>query len=172
MNQHFTIEVFLYHIEPKIWRKFSIPSEATLGDLHECIQKAMGWSNEQEHEFLHGKGKKLDQVISHKGHEYRDQPFFTDEASITLSQFVGRKRIPLRILYRYDLIVEWIHVIVIKAKTEEESPDAFMIDGERACPIENSGGAHEYIACLNGESRWMQKGYDPEVFDISSVKLS
>ena len=45
------VRVFLYGIEPEIWRRFSVPDELTFEEFHEVIQKAMGWEDEGQHEF-------------------------------------------------------------------------------------------------------------------------
>ena len=170
-SEHFTVHLFLYDIEPKIWRRISVPSTFTFAQFHQVIQKSMGWLNLQEHEFLHGKGKKKDQLIGASDNEHADSTFFQNEESITLAEFVGRKKLPLRLLYRYDLMEEWIHEIVIEAKDANPSATPLLLEGERACPPEDSGGAWEYKACLAGEAQWMEDDYDPEYFDPSSVKL-
>ena len=170
-SEHYTIKVFLYDIEPQIWRRFSIPAESHFGQLHKAIQKAMGWLDLQQHEFLHGKGKKLDQLIGSSDSDHAGAPFFQDETKVVLDDFVGRKRLPLRILYRYDLTEEWIHEIVVEAKEENTSTKPLMLEGERACPLEDSGGTWEYKACLAGESEWMEDDFDPEAFDPSKVKF-
>ena len=170
-TDHFNIKIFLYEIEPLIWRKFSVPANYNFAQLHQTIQKAMGWMDLQEHEFLHGKGKKLDQLIGSADSDHASSPFFKNENDIILSHFVGRKKLPLRILYRYDLMEEWVHEIVIEAKEEKDLTIPFMLAGERACPLEDSGGAWEYKACLEGESNWMEDDYDPEVFNLKDIRF-
>jgi len=170
-TEHFTIKIFLYHIEPIIWRRFSIPCNTTFEQLHQVIQKSMGWLDLQDHEFLHGKGKKLDQIIGAESNDHAASPFFQNEKDIILSKFVGRKKLPLRILYRYDFAEEWVHEIVIEAKTENNSDQPILLEGERACPIEDSGGPWEYKACLEGESSWMDDSFDPDAFDFTKVKF-
>lgn len=169
--EHFTAKIFLYEIEPLIWRRFSFPSNFTFAQLHHTIQKVVGWNNEQGHEFLHGKGKKLDQIIGTLDNDLAKSPFFKNESDIVVSKFAGKKRLPLRILYRYDFYEEWIHEIVIESKSENSSPIPILLEGERACPPENTGGAWEYKSCLAGESNWFDEKYDPELFDPSQVKL-
>ena len=170
-TEHFTIKIFLYDIEPLIWRRFTVPSDYTFEQLHKAIQKAMGWDNLQEHEFLHGKGKKLDQIIGSKDNDLAKAPYFQNENDIVLQDFIGRKKLPLRILYRYDFAEEWIHEIIVEAKNENDTAKPTSLEGERACPPEDSGGAWEYKACLEGESEWMDAHYDPEKFEASKVKF-
>lgn len=171
MNLHYTVKIFLYEIEPLIWRRFSFPAESTFADLHDTIQKVMGWNCEQGHEFLHGKGKKLDQIIGSLDNDHAKASFFQNEGEVKVSEFMGKKRFPVRILYRYDFYEEWIHEIVIEAKCENSSKSAILLEGENACPPENCGGAKEYLACLAGESEWFDPEYDPEAFDASKVSL-
>jgi len=168
---HYTLKIFLYEIEPLIWRKVSVPASYTFKQLHQAIQKSMGWLDLQQHEFLHGKGKKLDQLIGSADSDHASSSFFQDEADVTLSAFIGRKKLPLRILYRYDLAEDWIHEITFEEKTANDSEKPIIIGGERACPIEDSGGPWEYKACLAGEAQWMENDYDPEAFDPSKIKF-
>ena len=39
---------------------------------------------------------------------------FQDEAVLTVAGFLGKRRLPIRILYRYDFADEWIHEIVFE----------------------------------------------------------
>jgi len=57
------VKVFLYGIQPQIWRRFSISTDATFIALSNAIQAAMGWEDKHPHEFRHGKGKRLVDVI-------------------------------------------------------------------------------------------------------------
>lgn len=171
MSDSFTVKIFLYDIEPAIWRRINVPGEITMAKFHTIIQQAMGWEDRQAHEFLHGKGKKLDQIIAAADHDHAGAPYHQDETKIKLADFVGRKRLPLRLLYRYDFAEDWIHEIVVEAKEPTDSNKPTLIDGERACPPEDSGGPWEYKSCLAGESDWLDPRYDPEVFDPNKVKL-
>ena len=98
------VKVFLYGIQPKIWRQFSIPGEADFLQFSDAIQAVMGWENKHPHEFRHGKGKRLTDVIGPVG--LADQVpkggEFQDELKVTLADFIGKKRLPMRLLYRYD----------------------------------------------------------------------
>lgn len=168
-TEHYTIKIFIYEIEPQIWRRFSVPTTVNFFQLHQIIQRAMGWLDLQEHEFLHGKGKKLDQIIGDTSNDHASSDFFRNEKKVLLADFVGRKKTPLRILYRYDFTEEWIHEIVIESKDNNSTDQPVMLEGKKACPIEDSGGAWEHKACLEGESEWMEDGYDPDHFDIGEV---
>jgi hypothetical protein len=169
MNSYI-LKIFLYETEPQVWRRFSIPETATFSELHQMIQKAMGWHDEQAHQFRYGKGRHLKQVIADSRKEVGPADEYTDEKDITLAQFAGRRKLPLRMMYRYDFFDEWTHEIVIEEKSEDiEAPK--LLGGERACPPEDCGGPFGYKECLAGYAEWMDDDYDPEVFDAGSVQL-
>jgi hypothetical protein len=165
------VKVFLYGIQPQIWRRFSIPMDATFLVLSDAIQAAMGWANKHPHEFRHGKGKRLVDVIGPIGLEDQTAGEFQDEAQLTLAEFLGRRKLPIRILYRYDFADEWIHEIVFEKREEGEGGPG-SLEGARACPPEDFGGTFQYMQALHGEIEWMNPGYDPEAFDPKAVSFA
>lgn len=172
-NERVAVRVFTYGIQPKIWRTFTISSSANFLQLSDAIQAAMGWENKHPHEFRHGKGKRLVDVIGPVGLADQTIGEFQDELKITIADYMGRKRLPLRLLYRYDFADEWIHELVFEkrlAGTPEE-PGPKMIAGERACPPEDFGGAFQYMQAAAGEIEWAHPGYDPEKFDPAEVNF-
>lgn len=165
------VKVFLYGIQPQIWRRFSISSDTSFARFSEVIQAAMGWSNKHPHEFRHGKGKRLVDVIGPVGLEDQVLGEFQDEATLSVGSFLGRRRLPIRILYRYDFADEWIHEIVFE-KREPGDGSPTLIDGARACPPEDFGGTFQYMQALHGEIEWMHPGYDPEAFNPQAVDFT
>ena len=169
----FLLRVFLYQIEPEIWRRFSIPATATFKQLHNAVQQTMGWQDKHWHEFRHGKGKALLDVIGPDHEEIEKGENFQEENKVTLQDFVGRRHFPLRFLYRYDFKDEWVHEIVIEDRTEDGEDDLpVLLEGERACPPEDCGGAFGYMAALKGDLMWLDDDYDPARFDPGKVKFS
>lgn len=167
------VKVFLYGIQPPIWRRFSIDASATFLELNDAIQAAMGWDNKHPHEFRHGKGKRLVDVIGPVGLEDQTPGEFQDETRLTIADFLGRRRPPIRILFRYDFADEWIHEVVFESRVEgEPGQGPQMIEGERNCPEEDSGGTFQYMQALHGDTEWMRPGYDPEAFDIGAVDFA
>lgn len=162
------VKVFLYRITPEIWRQFSISASSTFGELHDAIQDAMGWENKHPHEFRHGKGKRLVDVIGPVGLQDQTPGEFQDELQVTIEEFIGRRRLPVRLLYRYDFAEDWIHEVVFEDRTTGEGGPV-LLGGARACPPEDFGGAFAYMQALHGEIGWYQRGYDPEVFDPKKV---
>lgn len=166
----YVIKIFLYEVEPLVWRRFTVPGSAAFADLHGIIQKAMGWNDEQAHQFRHGKGRHLDQVVSNTRDEVGPRDTFTDEKDITLAEFVGRRRLPIRLMYRYDFFDSWTHELVIEEKVEDGGAPK-LLGGGRACPPEDCGGPFGYKQCMEGFAEWMDDDYDPEAFDAKAIKL-
>jgi hypothetical protein len=165
------VKVFLYGIQPQIWRRFSISRDVTFIQLSDAIQSAMGWQNKHPHEFRHGKGKRLMDVIGPVGLQDQVLGDFQDETQLTVADFIGKRRLPIRILYRYDFADEWVHEIVFE-KREDGSGGPQMIDGARACPPEDFGGTFQYMQALHGEIEWMNPGYDPQSFNPKAVDFT
>ena len=115
MNSYI-LKIFLYETDPQVWRRFSVPETATFSELHQIIQKAMGWNDEQAHQFRYGKGRHLKQVIANTNEQVGPGDEFTDEKDITIAQFAGRRKLPVRLMYRYDFFDDWTHELVIEEK--------------------------------------------------------
>ena len=164
------VKVFLYGIQPQIWRCFSISTDVTFVAFSDAIQAAMGWDNKHPHEFRHGTGKRLVDVIGPIGLEDQTVGEFQDEAVLTVGAFLGKRRLPLRILYRYDFADEWIHEIVFEKRVAGEGGPQ-MLGGARACPQEDCGGTFQYMQALHGDIEWMHPGYDPEAFDPAAISF-
>ncbi|MFK7849714.1 MAG: plasmid pRiA4b ORF-3 family protein [Akkermansiaceae bacterium] len=162
------VKVFTYGIQPKIWRQFSINCSVTFLELSDAIQAAMGWENKHPHEFRHGKGKRLVDVIGPVGLQDQTLGDFQDETKVRVLDYMGRRRLPLRMLYRYDFADEWIHELVFEKRVDGSAPPK-VLDGARACPPEDFGGAFQYMQALAGEIEWAHPGYDPEHFDPKEV---
>ena len=87
-----TIKVFLYGIQPQIWRRFSISTQVSFVALSDAIQAAMGWDNKHPHEFRHGKGKRLVDVIGPIGLQDQVLGDFQDEAQLRQGKNADWKR--------------------------------------------------------------------------------
>ena len=171
-TDRFTVKVLLYAIEPVISRRFSIRATANFKDFHRALQDAMGWRDVHLHEFRHGKGKRLTKVIADDDPDVVKGDEFKEQTTVTLASFVGRRELPLRLLYRYDFNEDWIHEITIEEKsTGEKSTKPIIIDGERACPPEDCGGPELFMDALRGELEFLDDRYDPAHFDPKKVKF-
>jgi hypothetical protein len=171
-TDRFSLKVLLYNIDPVIWRRFSIPATATFKDFHRALQDAMGWEDKHLHEFRHGKGKRLTNVIAADDPDVFKGDDFQEESTVTLASFVGRRSLPIRLLYRYDFTEDWVHEITIEEKsTGEKATTPLLLEGKRACPPEDCGGPEFFMDSLAGDLEFLDERYDPAVFDPKKVKF-
>ena len=48
----YTLRITLNGSKPPIWRRVAVPSDIVLGELHDVIQIAMGWTDSHLHQFI------------------------------------------------------------------------------------------------------------------------
>jgi hypothetical protein len=173
------LEVMLSHVKPPVWRHLQVPGNANLGWLHAVIQVAVGWTNSHLHQFLAG-----ERVFSDPAFELDDfegsRPV-VDEQKVTLMQVAPRQGDELS--YEYDFGDSWAHrIVVVKVLEPDPAADrvAYCLDGARACPPEDCGGARAYADLLkiirNPEHKehkamleWLGRPFDPEAFDLDKI---
>lgn len=168
------LKVTLEGVVPPIWRRVVVPSEFTLYELHHVIQVAMGWEDCHLHDFAIKR-----QRYAVPGAEVIDGSL---DETVTTLQTVARARSKMR--YVYDFGDEWNHVIVVEKilkSSEADDPGLpICIDGARAGPPEDAGGAWGYELKLQAlrnpddedsvELReWIGADFDPERFDLELV---
>ena len=167
----YQFKITLCDITPPIWRRVLVPDSATLHDLHEIVQIAMGWENSHLHDFVIRRRR-----YALPSPDDWDTPI--DEAQTRLADVVKPRS---RFVYQYDFGDSWRHELHIeKAVDDDAHPAPFCLDGARACPPEDSGGAWGYVEKLNiladpGHEdyddlvEWMGDAFNPEEFDRDSV---
>jgi len=165
------IELCPEDIQPPIWRRLEVDGRISLAKLHHFIQAAMGWADAHLHEFVIRSQCYMPPLAE------VDDETAKDEKKFRLNQlFVCGEQY----LYRYDLGDDWAHRISVEAfERIDNDPDyeARVIDGARACPPEDVGGAtgyHEFLEKLltapdSAEARalrlWAGGEFDAERFD-------
>ena len=170
-----TLRVELTGTSPLVWRRVLVNASSTFEELHEVLQLAMGWEDYHLHEFRVG-----DLRIGINDDD-DDQVPLTDEASISLGDVVG---VGGHFVYEYDLGDDWEHDIEVEAS--EKVPRALTrpvcVAGERACPLEDSGGVsgyEEFLLVLSDPDhnrhtefvRWAN-GFDPTTFHLAAINVS
>lgn len=170
----YQLKVTLCEVKPPVWRRIQIPASTHLDDLHLMIQAAMGWQNCHLHLFLIN-----DQAYGEPDPDFDDPPMHI-EMHFTLRQLV--RRAGSRFTYEYDFGDGWTHDVVLE-KTLVPDPEVsypVCLDGQRACPPEDVGGAFGYEEFLEAladadheehESylEWVGGEFDPEAFDIEEA---
>lgn len=140
MPTYFEFEARLSWIEPPIWRRFLLSTDATFADLHDAMQRAFDWDGSHSYIFRHAKAK-LGILC--------EDPWLPDAEvpadALRLDAFFTRPRGGERCVYRYDFGDNWTHEIKRVARRTE--PEVFMrrlLDGARASPLEDCGGTYGY----------------------------
>jgi len=167
-------KVSLRNIEPAIWRRFLLRSDATFAHLHLAIQAACGWQEMHLFRFFEGEpyGAALAGIPDEEGG--RVDVKTPDAATVPLSSYFDA-RTGRKCGYLYDYGDDWIHEVVLEGRLElRESFFRKLLAGERAFPPEDCGGVSGYETCLlarnfSNESdpefvKWLGR-WDPERFD-------
>lgn len=175
MDQILCIKITLNKTSPAIWRKVLVPMSVTFFDLHHIIQISMGWKNSHLFEFRLG-----DYKIGYT--DVHDEAF-ADTAhagEITLDLLLLKEG--LTFTYLYDFGDYWEHTVEVQRILPKDDGKIYpvCIDGELACPTEDSGGVHGFYQNLEilknpkhpeykEVKRWLGRGYDPGKFSIEKV---
>jgi hypothetical protein len=171
------LKIALKWTDPEIWRRVVVPSNATLEDLHEVVQLAMGWGFSHLHLFIVGNRREAVEFGPHNEFSRGD---WEDEALVTIAEIAPRARSSFH--YEYDFGDSWIHKIT-REKTLPPDPSfkhPVCLDGARACPPEDCGGLPGYLMNLEiladpsheeheEISEWMGGEWDAEKFDLKEV---
>lgn len=173
MEDILALKITLNDTRPAIWRKILVPASVTFFDLHHIIQIGMGWKNGHLFEF---------EVGEHKIGYISPTDAFEDLADaneVTLDLLL---KPGVEFSYVYDFGDNWIHTVSVEALFEEETGRTYplCLEGQLACPPEDSGGIHGFYQNLEilkdkknpdhaALKQWVGRGYNPEKFDISKV---
>lgn len=173
------LRVTLNDFEPLIWRQVLVPSTIHMGQLHDVIQCAMGWTDSHFHEFeIRGRlyGMPMPEF------EGLGNPVF-HERSVKLEELL--KRAGERFSYIYDMGDDWRHEIIVEdiLAAADDRPGAKCIGGEGCCPPEDVGGVFGYAEFLDAIADpshedhehyldWIGGDFDPGAFDIEKVNVT
>jgi hypothetical protein len=169
-RQIYQLKVALTEIAPPVWRRLLIPAGYTLDRVHRVIQYAMGWQDLHLHSFEIG------------GQQYGEpdpvgELALRDELDARLDTVAGKGDV---FRYTYDFGDWWEHEVTVEdvfvAEPDERYPAC--VDGARACPPEDVGGAYGYeemLAALADSHHarhepiraWLGRDFDPEDFNPS-----
>ena len=168
----YQLKVTLQGIKPPVWRRVQV-KDCSLTKLHDIIQTCMGWDGYHLHAFEIG------------GEQYSEPDpdgmmDAEDERKVKLSQVVaqGFKKFS----YTYDFGDNWDHIIQVEKTLLAEPGVRYprCIDGKRACPPEDCGGAWGYgdfLAAIRDPQHeqhaelleWVGDEFDPEQFALEAV---
>ena len=175
----YQLKIELPPIDPPIWRRLLVRGDMNLGLLHAVIQVSMGWTNSHLHQFFIGNKRyanpRFDRDIA------SDEEPDRNESKATLMTVAPLAK--ARFVYEYDFGDSWQHLVTVEKILE---PDASFqgfakcLDGRRACPPEDCGGAWGYEDLLKiikspkhkehkSMMEWLGGEFDAEAFDIEKI---
>ncbi|GAA2243032.1 hypothetical protein GCM10010145_06840 [Streptomyces ruber] len=130
------LKVQLAGVEPPVWRRLVVPSDLTLGSLHDVIQSAFGWHDAHLHVFEDRRGERYAPPGESVGVPALDEE---ETALADVLPHAGA-----RMDYTYDFGDDWLHRITVEAVRPAgpgEGGLALCTGGRRAMPpAEDLGG--------------------------------
>lgn len=185
MPRYYDFDVALKGVEPRIWRRFLLPTTCTFAHLHLAIQESFGWEN--SHRWECRLPWPADRLLA-------GSPFYTGPAPpdaapdghiVRLNTyFVGITSLQW-CEYLYDFGDQWVHDVRLMGLREIDEPFKRRLEGgARACPVEDSGGLAGYARCIEfaktgKDDRYDERflgdwlgDWDPDHFDFKVTKAS
>jgi hypothetical protein len=104
IDQVAELKVALVSFRPAIWRRVQLPVTASLGDLHEVIQRLFGWDGDHLHVFRAGKKEYGDPFVGLEGTQDEDAVRIRDAMALGAGA----------IKYTYDFGACWEHEITLE----------------------------------------------------------
>ncbi|MFD0269785.1 plasmid pRiA4b ORF-3 family protein [Streptomyces sp. NPDC127106] len=180
------LKIVLHGTRPPLWRRLVLPSDTSLGTLHDAIQVAFGWHGGHLHLFTDEFGRGYGDAARLTGMDLGFGHGVGDEDVIALGDVLAEEKARLR--YVYDFGDDWEHGITLE-KTLPRPVGAERtvrcVGGRRAdVPAEDIGGVWglaEVLECLDtpggagdgpcGElvAELRAAGYDPAAFDRDGI---
>jgi hypothetical protein len=164
------LTITLADVHPPVWRRIAVPGSLTLRELHAVLQTAMGWEDAHLHLFRVG------DVLYGDVEDFPGDP--GDEETTTVADVACTAN---EFSYEYDFGDGWEHTIQVGQRLPAVGLGTpHCLDGARACPPEDCGGAPGYERLLevladpdqpeHGElTEWVGGEFDPEAFDRAAT---
>lgn len=136
----YLLKITLEGCHVKIWRKFVVPSNLRLDQLHDVIQNVMGWQDGHLHEFvIDGESFGVPDPDDDWGDEEM-QPEKKYRLDKVLAPGIDKFE------YLYDFGDGWEHTIKVESLNhcDETGKVIFCLDGKGTCPPEDCGGSGGY----------------------------
>jgi hypothetical protein len=131
----YQIKVTLKYSRPPIRRRIQVAGETTFYELHDILQRVMGWDESHLHQFIIG-----DRTYGGSDYESGVAPRRRDSGNLTLSEVVRHEK--SKFIYEYDFGDSWQHVLLVEKilPPEEGLQYPRCLAGRGACPPDDCGG--------------------------------
>ncbi|MEC7118456.1 MAG: plasmid pRiA4b ORF-3 family protein [Pseudomonadota bacterium] len=177
----YELKISLVGAKPAIWRRFRVSNQISLAQLHDVVQRVMGWEDCHLHSF-----RVQDQAFS-DAETSLEMEWFADESKVLLGDVLQQPKEKMH--YEYDFGDSWEHLIVLEKvlPTSMLSGKAVaeVVKGEGACPLEDIGGLDgwyyflDVIAHPESEEyqdeehqqmcEWVEEDFNPRFYDVKAV---
>ncbi|MGW1563972.1 IS1096 element passenger TnpR family protein [Streptomyces sp. NPDC002144] len=180
------LKIVLHGTRPPLWRRLVLPSDTSLGTLHDAIQVAFGWHGGHLHLFTDEFGRGYGDAARLTDIDLGFGRGGGDEDAIALGSVLAEEGARLR--YVYDFGDDWEHRITLEKTLPRPAGVERTVrcaGGRRAgVPAEDIGGVWglaEVLHCLDspdgvgdgpyGElvAELRATGYDPAAFDQGGI---
>jgi Plasmid pRiA4b ORF-3-like protein len=145
------LKIELRGMRPPVWRRVVVPSQVSLGSLHDVVQVLFGWQDEHLHAFEDKLGRRF--APAHEGDDSLFGVTSRDEDANSLADAAPRPGD--RVTYTYDFGDDWEHLITVeqvRPAEDGEGSRAVCTGGRRAMPdAEDLGGVWALAELL---ARW------------------
>ena len=141
--------VELVGTQPLVWRRLSLPSDASFFDLHCAIQDSFGWEGKNFHRFEIWEEGELELTFSLDEEADGDAEDYCEVSHQMIDLF--RENVS-EFRYLYDFKDCWLHRVVVENLREDESGECVpqLHDGQAHGPPEGCGGVVGFQAFLAG----------------------
>jgi hypothetical protein len=180
------LKIVLHGTKPPLWRRLVLPSDTSLGTLHDAIQVAFGWHGGHLHLFTDEFGRGYGAAARLTDIDLGFGRGVGDEGATALGDVLAEEGARLR--YVYDFGDDWEHGITLeKALPRPAGAERAVrcVGGRRAdVPGEDIGGVWglaEVLELLDGPdgaghdlygelvAELRAAGYDPAAFDRDGI---
>jgi hypothetical protein len=174
----YQFKITLKDFKPLIWRRIQV-LHCTLNELHEHIQTAMGWTNSHLHQFKVDSRRYADPELMQ---EDMEEFGLINSRTTMLDDVLPANHTKKKFVYEYDFGDGWMHELAFEGRSEAEPQVKYprCVEGENACPPEDSGGAWGYankLEILKDKSNpdhefikeWIGESFDAVHFDVKET---
>ena len=146
--------------EPLLWRRLSLPGDASFFDLHLAIQDSIGWEDRHLHQFEFRSQGKVEATFSSIPAEEDRENDFCGVGNRIVDVILGSEP---KFHYVYDFGDYWEHLVtfenLVGAGQEGTSLGLtpMVHDGAGLCPPEDCGGIRGFAELLSGTSEFIDQ---------------
>jgi len=174
-NKTLQFKANLKDYKPNIWRRFVVPADFRLEQLHDVLQVLFGWDDYHLRHFtIEGVGYGLPDPDD----DFKTVDF--DDSKFTLNQLF--KKVGQKCNYEYDFGDGW-EVSLVLEKVFDPEPEIYLpvcLDGKLSGPPEDVGGTRGYLHFLEAINDpkhhlhdqalgWIGEKFDPEAFNLKAI---